>query len=328
MSAAAVLLVAFALDAAFGDPAWLPHPVVFIGKAIALLENALRRIFPATPRGKIAAGGILVILVCFLAFFSAFALLHILARADARLAFVAECFLGYQLLATKCLADAAGKVFAPLAEGDLAAARRAVGMIVGRDTAELSEAGIARAAVETVAENASDGVVAPLLFMAVGGVPLAMLYKAVNTMDSMLGYKNDRYLHFGRVAARLDDAANFLPARLTALLMIPAARFCGLDWRRAWRTYRRDRNNHTSPNAGHPESTCAGALGVQLGGPSVYFGKIVEKPALGDAVREIEPEDIHRTNRLLYATACLALVLCLAFVLAYAYCRDGGWTWN
>ena len=313
MSAVAVLAVAFILDLVLGDPAWLPHPVVAIGRAIAWLEKVLRRVFPQTPRGEVEAGAVLVVLICLAAFFSTFLLLHLLARLDHRLAFVAECYLGYQLLATRCLADAAEKVFEPLARGDLAAARQAVGMIVGRDTAELSEAGVARATVETVAENASDGVVAPLLYMAIGGLPLAMLYKAINTMDSMIAYKNDKYLHFGRVAARLDDIANFLPARITARLMVHAADLCRLDSKNAWKIYLRDRGKHTSPNAGHPESACAGALGVQLGGDSIYFGKVVHKPTLGDPLRDIEPADIRRSKRLLYATALVALVWCIVF---------------
>ena len=183
-------------------------------------------------------------------------------------------------------------------------------MIVGRDTERLDETWVAKAAVETVAENASDGVIAPLIFLAIGGAPLGMVYKAVNTMDSMVGYKNDRYLWFGRCAARLDDLVNFIPARLAGLLMCLGAGFSGFDGPNALRIFRRDRKNHKSPNSAHTEAAAAGALHIQLGGPNYYFGKLVDKPAIGDADHPVEPLDIVRVNRLMYATAFLALVLC------------------
>ncbi len=311
MTPAPVLCIAFVLDLLLGDPRRMPHPVVCIGRLIAFLEKTLRRAAPASPGGELIAGGVLAAAVCAASFGCAAALLHALGRIDPLLAFAAHCVLGWQTLATKSLADAALKVHEPLARGDVAAARAAVGHIVGRETAGLDAEGVARAAVETVAENASDGVVAPLFYLAIGGAPLAMLYKAINTMDSMIGYRNDRHLFFGRAAARLDDAANFLPARLTALLMTPAARLCGLDWRNAWLIFRRDRLRHASPNAGNPESACAGALGIQLGGASVYSGKTVEKPLLGDRTRAVEPGDIVKAVRLLRTTAWLALALCV-----------------
>ena len=217
-----------------------------------------------------------------------------------------------QALAARGLAQESRNVYKELAKGDLPAARRAVARIVGRDTQNLTAAGVTRAAVETVAENASDGVIAPLLYMLLGGAPLALTYKAINTMDSMLGYKNEKYLYFGRAAAKLDDLANYIPSRLAALLWVAAAAFTGNDAKGAWRIWRRDRRNHASPNSAQTESACAGALGVQLAGPAYYFGEYYDKPTIGDPLREIEPRDILRANRMMYAESLLALVLGLA----------------
>ena len=308
------LAAGFALDLLLGDPPRLPHVVVAIGRTIAGLERPLRLALPKTARGELAGGTILVLAVVGLAFFAPLAVLHWAARLDPRAALALECLVCYQVLATKCLRDAGMRVYRALARGDLAGARQAVGMIVGRDTAGLDADAVARATVETVAENASDGVVAPMLFFAVGGAPLALLYKAINTMDSMLGYKNEKYLFFGRTAARLDDVANFLPARLTAMLMVPGAALAGLDWRNALRVCLRDRNRHTSPNAGYPEAACAGALGIRLGGDSVYGGRLVSKPTLGDPSRDIGADDIRRAGRLLYACAGLCFILCCGIV--------------
>ncbi len=304
------LAIGFILDLCLGDPRNFPHPVVWIGRGISLGETILRPIFPKSESGQYRAGYVLVVIVCLGTFLATVAVLAALAFLNPHLRVLAEAFICYQMLATKCLADAAGKVLLALRSGDLAAARAAVGEIVGRDTASMTSADITRATVETVAENTSDGVVAPLFYFAIGGAPLAVLYKAVNTMDSMIGYKNDRYRHFGRAAAILDDYANFLPARITGLLMIPAAFITGLDWRGAKRIYSRDRRNHTSPNAGHPEAACAGALGVQLGGTSTYGGDVVVKPTLGDPDRALSPDDITCASRLLYATALLAFLAC------------------
>ncbi len=304
------LAIGFVLDLCLGDPRNLPHPVVWIGRCISLGETILRPIFPKSESGQYRAGYVLVVIVCLGSFLATVAVLAALSFLNPHLRVLAEAFICYQMLATKCLADAAGKVLLALRSGDLAAARAAVGEIVGRDTASMTSADITRATVETVAENTSDGVVAPLFYFAIGGAPLAVLYKAVNTMDSMIGYKNDRYRHFGRAAAILDDYANFLPARITGLLMIPAAFITGLYWRGAKRIYSRDRRNHTSPNAGHPEAACAGALGVQLGGTSTYGGDVVVKPTLGDPDRALSPDDITSASRLLYATALLAFLAC------------------
>lgn len=307
-----------ALDAVLGDPRGWPHPVRLIGKQIELEEGLLRKHVlgelenagEAWPfdRAKTErlCGYILTADVMLVAPVATWALLKLCARVSPWLALGAESFLCYQLIAARSLRDESMAVHDALVAGDLPAARQACGMIVGRDTDCLDEEGVARAAVETVAENASDGVVAPLLFMGLGGAPAAMLYKAVNTLDSMIGYKNERYLNMGRAAATLDDAFNIVPARVSGVLMCAAARLVGLDARRAWEIFKRDRYNHTSPNSAHTEAACAGALGVQLGGGNVYFGEYVEKPTIGDATRAIEAEDIVRANKLMYATAALA----------------------
>ena len=228
------------------------------------------------------------------------------------LRFVAEAWASYQILATCELRRQSLAGARAFSKGGLVAAREAVGLIVGRDTSVLDEQGVARAAVETVAENASAGVIAPLLYMLLGGAPLALTYKAVNTMDSMLGYKNEKYLYFGRIPAKLDDAANYLPSRLAALLWVAAAAFTHNDAKGAWKIWRRDRCNHASPNSAQTESACAGALGVQLAGPAYYFGEYYDKPTIGDPLRPVEPQDILRAARMMYAESVLALALGLA----------------
>ena len=227
---------------------------------------------------------------------------------------ILEMIMTYQILAAKCLKVESMKVYNCLKENDLIAARHAVSMIVGRDTGRLDETGVAKAAIETVAENTSDGVIAPMLYTALGGPVLGFFYKAVNTMDSMVGYKNDRYLYFGRTAAKLDDIVNYIPARISALLMVVSCFLCGkeFDGKRAWYIFKRDRYRHASPNSAQTEAVCAGALGIRLAGNASYFGKIVEKPYIGDAERAVETEDIKRANRLLYATAILCEAICLS----------------
>ncbi|MCI5927992.1 MAG: adenosylcobinamide-phosphate synthase CbiB [Pseudoflavonifractor capillosus] len=304
------LLLGFLLDLLLGDPRWLPHPIRAIGALIAGLEKVLRKIFPKNRSGQLAGGVALVILVLVLSGGFTLLVLWLCGKVGLWLRFLAETILCFQLLATRSLKGESMKVYKALKAGDLEGARYAVSMIVGRDTQCLDEAGVARAAVETVAENASDGVIAPLIFLAIGGAPLGMVYKAVNTMDSMVGYKNDQYLWFGRCAARLDDVVNFIPARLAGLLMCLGAGFSGFDAPNALRIFRRDRKNHKSPNSAHTEAAAAGALHIQLGGSNYYFGKLVEKPTIGDADHPVEPLDIVRVNRLMYATAFLALVLC------------------
>ena len=279
----------FAADLAFGDPRWLPHPVVAMGRAITWAEGRLRRAFPQTSAGARAAGLVLAVALPLACGLLTWGILHLCGMVHPGLRFVAEAW--------------------AFSKGGLVAAREAVGLIVGRDTSVLDEQGVARAAVETVAENASDGVIAPLFYLMIGGAPLGMAYKAVNTLDSMVGYKNERYIDFGCASARLDDAVNWIPSRLSALLMIAVCPIVGLDARGAARIWRRDRRRHASPNAAQTESACAGALGLRLAGPAVYFGKLVEKPTIGDASREIEWGDIARATRLMLAASVCALVV-------------------
>jgi adenosylcobinamide-phosphate synthase len=308
----AALALGYALDLVVGDPHNIPHPVRWMGRLICALEPPLRAAFPKTDRGELAAGAVLAALVPLVSWAVAAAVVVLASRVSPWLGLAVETVICCQMLATKSLRVESMRVHDALDAGDLPAARRAVSMIVGRDTQSLDAAGVTRAAVETVAENASDGVVAPLLYMALGGAPLGVLYKAVNTMDSMVGYKNDRYRHFGTCAARMDDVLNFVPARVSGALMCAGAALAGFDGRGAWRIMRRDHAKHLSPNSAYTEAACAGALGVRLAGDNYYFGKLVHKPTLGDATRPVEPADIARANRLLYATSLLGFALSLA----------------
>ncbi len=294
------------LDLLFGDPVWLYHPVRLIGNWISWGERQLRKVCGTH---LTAAGGVLWVLTAGMALVIPFGLLALAGWIHPALRFLLETFWCFQILAAKCLASESRKVYDRLKARDLSGARKAVSMIVGRDTEKLTEEGVTKAAVETVAENTSDGVTAPLIYLLIGGAPLGFLYKAVNTMDSMLGYKNDRYLYFGRIPAKMDDVFNYIPARVTALLMTISAFLTGLDGKNAWKIYRRDRKKHASPNAAQTESVCAGALGVRLAGDAVYFGKLYKKEFIGDALRSIEPEDIIRTGRLMYAAELLTLIL-------------------
>ena len=306
------VLCGYLLDLVLGDPHWLVHPVQMMGWGISGGEKLLRRCFPKTPRGEIAAGAGLVlwmvacsILIPFLILYAA-GLVHPICR------FALETLFCYQIPATRSLRVESMRVYGPLVQGDLPRARYWVSRIVGRDTQNLDAEHVAKAAVETVAENTSDGIVAPLFYLAIGGAPLGFFYKAVNTMDSMIGYKNDTYLYFGRVAAKLDDVVNFIPAILSAWLMIAASYCLGLDGKNARRIYRRDRKNHSSPNSARTESVCAGALGVQLAGDAYYFGKLVHKPTIGDPGRPVTAQDIPLACRLMTLTSLLSVILFLA----------------
>ena len=301
------VLGGFVLDTLFGDPAWLPHPVVLMGKVISALEKRLRARLPKTPQGELLGGGIMAFCLPVGTFVCTGLVCLGAAKLSPWLGLAVQMFWCGQALAAKGLMQESTNVYYELVKDDLPAARKAVSRIVGRDTEALTAEGVTKAAVETVAENASDGVIAPLLYMLLGGAPLALTYKAINTMDSMLGYKNEKYLYFGRAAAKLDDVANYIPSRLAALLWIMAAAFTRNDAKGAWRIWRRDRRNHASPNSAQTESACAGALGVQLAGPAYYFGEYYPKPTIGDPLRPIEPEDILRADRMMYVASGFAL---------------------
>ena len=294
------------LDALIGDPGWSCHPVILIGKLISLTEKGIRRLFPKSKRGELLGGFVEVLVVAILSFGVPFVILRFLYSLHRWVGLAAEMLCCGLLLAGKSLRTESMKVYKALQEEGLEQGRYAVSMIVGRDTQELTEEGVVKATVETVAENSSDGYVAPAFYMILGGAPLMFLYKGINTMDSMLGYKNDRYLYFGRCAAKLDDVANFIPARLAGCLMIFATAFSGLNTKKSVEIYRRDRHNHSSPNAAQTESVMAGALEVQLAGNMFYFGKLYKKKMIGDAVRAVEVEDIVRANRLATTTSWLA----------------------
>ncbi len=298
--AGAALLAGYAADLIFGDPRWLYHPVRLIGNLIALLEKLIRKIMPVNKAGELAGGFITVVLVLLLCGIVPWVLLHLVFGLNVVAGVILEAFMCYQLLAVKSLKDESMKVYDALTGSTIEDARKAVSMIVGRDTQNLDQKGVAKAAIETVAENFSDGVIAPMFYMFIGGPVLMYIYKGINTMDSMLGYKNDKYIYFGRCAAKLDDAANFIPSRLAALLLIAAAYIGGFNGKGAVKIFKRDRFNHASPNSAQTESAAAGALDIQLAGNAYYFGKLYEKPTMGDSVKEPEAEDIKRVNKLMY----------------------------
>lgn len=313
-------IAGFVLDLLIGDPHFIPHPVRLIGALISFLDKRLNCDVKYNSSekklnlSKYKRGVLLAFTVIFATFAVSVIILVAAYSINLYAGVIAEAVMTWQILATKCLRVESMRVYDALSTDGVDAGRRAVSMIVGRDTSVLDEAGVTRAAVETIAENTSDGVIAPMLYTAIGGPVLGFVYKAVNTMDSMLGYKNDKYMYFGRFAARLDDVVNFIPARISAYLMITAAFIGGrqFDGRNAYRIFKRDRFNHASPNSAQTESVCAGALRVQLAGDAVYFGKLVKKKYIGDGLREIEYEDIKRANRLMYITAFLCELLSVA----------------
>lgn len=303
------LVMGYILDLIFGDPYWMPHPVRFIGNLISILEKVIRRFMPKTKRGEYIGGIILTVMVVSISMVIPLVIILMAKSINTYLALTVETFMCYQILATKSLKVESMKVYDELEKNDLPSARKAVSMIVGRDTKDLTFSGVAKAAVETVAENTSDGIIAPMIFIAIGGAPMGFFYKAINTMDSMVGYKNEKYMNFGRFAAKLDDVVNYLPARISAYQMILSSFFLRYDYKNAFKIYKRDRYNHASPNSAQTESVCAGALDIQLAGNAYYFGKLYEKPTIGDNIREINYDDIKKANRLLYCTSFISIVI-------------------
>lgn len=308
------ILIGFIIDLFAGDPHSIPHPVVWIGNLISFLEKKLRLIFPETASEERIAGIILWLVTVFLSVGIPMLILYIFDLISPLIRIAAESIMCWQILAARSLRDESMKVYKALIRKDIPAARKAVSMIVGRDTERLDDLGITRAAVETVAENTSDGIIAPLLFLAIGSTPAGFLYKAVNTMDSMIGYVDPPYTNFGWFAARMDDIFNFIPARLSALLMLTAGWIQRFDLKNGWKIFIRDRYKHTSPNSAQTEAVCAGLLDIRLAGDAWYKGILHKKQFIGDPIREIEYEDIPRSCRLMYGTAILMLlIICLIY---------------
>ncbi|MEK4980745.1 adenosylcobinamide-phosphate synthase CbiB [Bacillus sp. FSL K6-6540] len=303
-----VIWAAVALDLLIGDPRWLPHPVIGMGKAIRRVEGWIRQ-RTTSAQGLKRAGILLPVIVAGGSFVLAWLLLELCAAIHPWLAWGAEIVLIATTIAIKGLREAGLEVYGHLRSGNIAEARQALSMVVGRDTAHLDEPEIVRGTVETVAENIVDAVIAPLFFALIGGAPLAMAYRAVNTLDSMVGYKNEKYLHVGWASARLDDLANWIPARLTAGLLTVAAAMFSLQWKQAIKMVKRDARKHPSPNSGFPESAVAGALGIRLGGENSYQGVISFRAFMGDPDRPLEAEDIRVTNRLLVGVSVLFTML-------------------
>ena len=309
------MLLGFLLDCLLGDPRTIPHPVVCMGKLISWLEKAFRALFPKTRLGENLAGGCIWLVTVAVSFLIPWGLLKLAGMVSPWLRLLLQAIFCWQVLAAKSLRQESMKVYEALKTGTIEDARHAVSMIVGRDTQALDADAVTRAAVETVAENCSDGVIAPMLYFALGGGPLAFAYKAVNTMDSMLGYVEPPYQNVGLVPARMDDVCNYLPARISGIMMLLAGGLLGLNFRNGWKIFLRDRYHHASPNSAQTESVCAGLLGLRLAGDAWYHGVLHKKKYIGDALRPITPEDIPLSDRLMYATAVLTLAICLILLL-------------
>jgi adenosylcobinamide-phosphate synthase len=303
------LLIGFVLDLLFGDPHWLWHPIRLIGSYISFVEKVIRALLPKNKTGEQIGGVLLVLMVVFGTTVIPVLILYILYQLNPMVGLLLESIFCYQLLATKALKVESMKVYHALKYDSLEAGRKSVSMIVGRDTNQLSQDGVIKATVETVAENTSDGSIAPMFYMILGGAGLGFFYKAVNTMDSMVGYKNETYQYFGTCAAKLDDILNFIPARLSAYFMIFGTIFTKFHTKNAYGIYRRDRYRHASPNSAHTEAVTAGALQIQLAGDAYYFGQLHKKETIGDPIRTVEIEDIKRANTLLYCTAWIGIIL-------------------
>lgn len=307
MELAVIVPAAFIIDCFLGDPKWIYHPITAIGKLVSLVEKSLGKFSLKTDRQQFWAGVFLAITVVSVSFIVPFTILRCAELIDIRLKYAIELFWCWQIFAAKSLKKESMRVYAEIEKGDLSMSRKYLSWIVGRDTENLSLKEIIKAVVETVAENCSDGVIAPMIFMFVGGAPLGFLYKAINTLDSMVGYKNEKYMFLGRFSAKIDDIANYIPSRITGIAMVLGSFFTGLDIKNSFRIMKRDRKNHSSPNSGYPESACAGALNIQLSGNAYYFGKLFEKKTIGDDIRPIEALDIVKTNKLMYVASILTL---------------------
>lgn len=303
------LISGYIIDLIVGDPQGLWHPIIGIGKVIYFFEKVIRKILPKSKSGELVGGIFIVLFVLIVSVGIPGLIIYFTSKVDVRLKYLVETIMSYQILATKSLKKESMKVYYALKTENIDSSRYAVSRIVGRDVNYLNEEGIIKATVETVAENTSDGVIAPMFFLAIGGPILGFAYKAINTMDSMIGYKNEKYMFFGRFAAKLDDIVNYIPARISAMIMIVASFFDGLNVENAFKIYLRDRYNHSSPNSAHTEAVCAGALEIELGGDAYYFGKLVKKKTMGDPIKKIRVEDIVSINRLMYTTSFIGILM-------------------
>ena len=303
--------IAYILDLIFGDPQNILHPVQIIGKLIEILEKLLLK-----KKYKVAAGGILTVLIVGITYGFCYI---ISGNISIPAVAILEIYLMYTVFSINSLAREGRRVCSILERGDIEVARKELAYLVSRDTGKMDTKMIIRSTMETISENTVDGVIAPMFYMFLGGLPLAMVYKAVNTLDSMVGYKNEKYMEFGKISAKVDDAANFIPARITGILIVIASFILRYDYKSAWKIFLRDRKNHSSPNSAHSESSVAGALGVQFGGKVSYFGKEVDKPTIGDKKKDFELEDIKKNIKIMYVTAFLGIVIFTKIVLIINY---------
>ena len=301
------IYIGYIIDLIIGDPYSFPHPVIYIGKLIKCLENNIRKVFKKEKYLKFA-GFILWFITVGTTYLLTYLIIK-LSKFNSITFLIVNSFIIYTTLATKCLKDEAIKIYDILKSGDIYESRKQLSYIVGRDTNSLNEAEIIRATVETVAENTVDGIISPMFYAFIGGAPLAMAYKAINTLDSMVGYKNDKYINLGFASAKIDDIANYIPARVCIIFMTIASLILRFNYKNCFKISIRDRKNHKSPNCAYPEGAVAGALGIQLGGTNIYFGKPVYKPTIGDKYREIEIEDIKKTNKIMYLSSILSLII-------------------
>ena len=300
--------IAYVLDLIFGDPQNIIHPVQIIGRMINIGENSLLgKKYKSDRKYKFFAGMILNITVISLTY----GITYLIDKSsESSIIFtVAEIYLMYTVFSINSLAREGNRVYNILKEGNIERARKDLSYLVSRDTETMDEKMIIRSTMETISENTVDGIVAPMLYMFLGGLPLSMTYKAINTFDSMVGYKNEKYMDFGKFSAKLDDVANFIPARITGILIVIASMILGYDYKNSLKIFIRDRKNHSSPNSGHAEAGVAGALGVQFGGRISYFGKEVDKPVIGDKIKDFELDDIKKNIKIMYAASFLSLVM-------------------
>lgn len=302
------LYLGYLLDLIFGDPYSMPHPVRYIGKAISWTEKSLRKIFKTEEALKIG-GFLLTFIIVGGTFAFYFFVLYFAGKISTTLAFCLEAFMIYQIFATRCLGDEGRKIYKVLMNGDIEKSRTLISYLVSRDTSAMSEEDIIKATVETITENIIDGIIAPMIFVVIGGAPLGMAYKAANTLDSMVGYKNDKYMNFGYASAKFDDILNYIPARISGLLVVISAFVLGMDYKNSFRILLRDKNNHSSPNSAYSEAASAGALKIQLGGKATYFGVTQMKPTMGDYIEKPAPIHIMKSIRLMHAASFIGLVI-------------------